>query len=315
MSINFSLFPTLTEELLGKIRFQPRPYEFYFDCDTEILPLIKEQINGSEKYYKLSDENGIWNLDEYNLILKREYTIKSFSNLFGVDGIVCRNAELGLAIMWTSKSSNIRGVIDIGAIKNISDNEKILTVEEKFDVAMLRGQIDLKTIIYIKKSGNPTLKEEFLANKEGYILGILDEETIILDGNGSVFPIYEISDVNQPLWYVKCEWDNPTIDPFTDVVAIYLNRSHKSYIKYLDPKKKAYFNQQLLKEIMASALMIVILKLKESEYWNQTINGENLDRGSVSEAIYYFITTHKWDISSPDKLSITIREFLDDRML
>ena len=52
--------------------------------------------------------------------------------------------------MWTSKSSNIRGVIDIGDIKNISDNEKILTVEEKFDVAMLRGQIDLKTIIYIK---------------------------------------------------------------------------------------------------------------------------------------------------------------------
>lgn len=314
MSINFSLFPTLTEELLGKIRFQPRPYEFYFDSDTERLPLTKEQVNGSEKYYKLSDENGLWNLDEYNLILKREYTIKSFSNLFGIDGIVCRNAELGLAIMWTSKSSNIRGIIDVGAIKNTSDNEKVLTVEKKFDVAMLRGEIDLKSIIYIKKSGNPTLKEEFLANQEGYILGTLDEETIILDGNGSIFPIYEICDVNQPLWYVKCDWDDPTIDLFKDVVAIYLNRAHKSYIKYLDPIKKAYFNQQLLKEIMASALMIIILKLKETEYWNQTINGENLDRGSVSEAVYYFVNTHRWDTSSPERLSITIREFLDDRM-
>ena len=314
MSINFSLFPTLNEEFLSKIRFQPRPYEFYFNMKSERLPLQKEQINGSEKYYKLSDENGIWNLDEYNLILRREYTLKSFSNLFGVDGVVCRNAELGLAIMWTSKSSNLRGVIEVGTINNTSDSEEIFTVEKEFEVARLRGEIDLKSIIYIKKSGNPTLKEEYLANKEGYVLGTLDKETIILEGNGSVFPIYEVSDVNKPLWYVKCDWDDPTIDSFRDTVAIYLNKVHKSYIKYLVPSKKAYFNQQLLKEIMASALMIIILKLKSGEYWNQTINGDNLDRGSVSEAIYYFITTHKWDTSSPDRLSITIREFLDDRM-
>lgn len=55
MSINFSLFPTLNEEFLSKIRFQPRPYEFYFNMKSERLPLQKEQINGSEKYYKLSD--------------------------------------------------------------------------------------------------------------------------------------------------------------------------------------------------------------------------------------------------------------------
>ena len=75
MSINFSLFPTLNEEFLSKIRFQPRPYEFYFNMKSERLPLQKEQINGSEKYYKLSDENGIWNLDEYNLILRRNLYI------------------------------------------------------------------------------------------------------------------------------------------------------------------------------------------------------------------------------------------------
>lgn len=315
MSINFSFFPTLTEDLLGKIRFQPKPYEFYFENGTDVVSLNKEQLEGSEKYYTLSDENGIWNLDDYNLILRREYNLKSFSNLFGVEGIACRNAELGLAIMWTSKLSNMRGVIDVGGIKNTSNNEWVkLSVEEKFDVAMLRGEINLKSVIYIRESGNPSAKEEFLANDKGYILGTLDEETIVLDGNGSMFPIYEINDTNKPLWYIKCDWEDPTTDSLTDTVAIYLNRAHKSYIKYLDQRKKMYFNQQLLKEIMGSALMIIILKLKESDYWNQTINGECLEKGSVSEAIYYFINVHKWDVSSPERLSITIREFLDDRM-
>ena len=65
---------------------------------------------------------------------------------------------------------------------------------------------------------------------------------------------------------------------------------------------------------MASALVIIISKLKEQEnYWDVTI-GDDLQSGSVSEAVYYFINTLEWDVSTPDAMSLSIRKFFDQRM-
>ena len=146
------------------------------------------------------------------------------------------------------------------------------------------------------------------------ILGELEGKFVIrLDGVGSVFPVYEIHEPGQPLWYVKCDWDDPTYDLFSDCVAININTAHKNY-KYLD-KTKRTFDEQLLKEIMASALGVIITKLKEQEnYWDVTTIGEDLQSGSVSEAINYFINTLEWDVSGPESLSLSIRKFFDQRM-
>ena len=153
-----------------------------------------------------------------------------------------------------------------------------------------------------------------MANQYGCILGELDSKFVIrLDGVGSVFPVYEIHEPGQPLWYVKCDWDDPTYDLFSDCVAININTAHKNY-KYLD-KTKRTFDEQLLKEIMASALGVIITKLKEQEnYWDVTTIGEDLQSGSVSEAINYFINTLEWDVSGPESLSLSIRKFFDQRM-
>ena len=68
-------------------------------------------------------------------------------------------------------------------------------------------------------------------------------------------------------------------------------------------------------EIMASALTIIITELKQdTNYWEDTVNGNNLQRGSVSEAVYYFITTHRWDVTSTESLSISIHKFFDQRV-
>jgi len=66
---------------------------------------------------------------------------------------------------------------------------------------------------------------------------------------------------------------------------------------------------------MASALGVIITKLKEQEnYWDVTTIGEDLQSGSVSEAINYFINTLEWDVSGPESLSLSIRKFFDQRM-
>ena len=92
-----------------------------------------------------------------------------------------------------------------------------------------------------------------------------------------------------------------------------MNKAHSNY-KYIDGTKKKSFNIALLKEIMASALTIIILKLHSDEdAWADTVNGKG-NLGSVSEAVYYFISTLEWDISKPENLSMSIRQFLDQRM-
>lgn len=313
MAANISLFPVITDELLSKIRFQASPYELYYVRDDQEYILRAEEIDSSTTVHKVIDDEGIWSPNDYQLCIRRKYSVRTYQCLFGINGIACRNAKLGIALMWTSSDSKQRGVIPIGTIEN-SQRDLELELNYEFAVAQLRGAVEFSTIIYIKEAGTPLWDEEYLANQYGCVLGELENKFVIrLDGVGSVFPMYEIHEPGQPLWYVKCDWDDPTYDLFSDCVAININTAHKNY-KYLD-KTKRTFDEQLLKEIMASALGVIITKLKEQgNYWDVTTIGEDLQSGSVSEAINYFINTLEWDVSGPEPMSLSIRKFFDQRM-
>ncbi len=312
MASNISLFPMIDDDMLKKIRFQCDPYRFYYLRDELEYGLSSEPIDGSNSVFKLEDPEGIWAPDDYNLGLKRRYTLRTYQCLFGDNGVACSNAVLGIAVVWTSADSKQRGVIQVGEITN-SAKDVEFKLNYEFNEAQLRGEVEFTTIIYIKNAGTPLLNEEHLANEYGCVLGELDKFTIALDGNGSIFPMYEVNEPSQPLWYAKCDWDDPTYESFGECVSIYINKAHRNY-KYLDKTKKT-FDEQLLKEIMASALMLVITKLKQDvNYWDVTVNGDNLKKGSVSQAVYYFISTLEWDVSSLETLSLSIRKFLDQRL-
>ena len=312
MAASISLFPTLNDELFGKIRYQVSQYEFYYIREEQENFLRTEEIENGSMINKLMDDEGIWSPDEYNLCIRRKYSLRTYQCLFGENGIACSNAILGLALMWTSSDSKQRGVVPIGDISNsLKDLELILDYE--FIQAQLRGLVEFTTIVYIKNVGTPSWEEEHLANEYGCILGELDKFIIKLDGTGSVFPMYEVNEIGQPLRYVKCDWDDPTYEQFSECISININTAHKNY-KYLD-KKKRTFNEQLLKEIIASALVLIITKLKgQEDYWDETMSGNNLETGSVSEAIYYFVNTLEWDVSTPETISLSIRKFFDQRM-
>lgn len=313
MAANISLFPVITDELLSKVRFQASPYELYYIRDDQEYTLCAEETDSSTTIHKVVDDEGIWSPDDYTLCIRRQYSIRTYQCLFGKDGIACTNAKLGIALMWTSSDSKQRGVIPIGNIEN-SPRDLELVLNYEFAIAQLRGDVEFSTIVYLKEAGTPLWGEEHLANQYGCILGELESKFVIrLDGVGSVFPMFEIHEPGQPLWYVKCDWDDPTYDLFSDCVSININTAHKNY-KYLDKTKRTY-DEQLLKEIMASALGIIITKFKEQEnYWDVTIIGEDLQSGSVSEAINYFINTLEWDVSGPEAMSLSIRKFFDQRM-
>ena len=313
MSSDILLFPSLSEELQKKVRFQKTKFSFYYtDNEQEEHELRDEPIEAFSSIYCIKDDNGEWDQDRNNFGFRRRYLLRTFQCLFGENGIACKNATLGLAIVWTSSDSKQRGVIPVGTF-NANDSAMEADVEKLFSKAQLRGQVDFTTIIYLAKAGKPNQNELHLANTNGYVLGELETFTIKLDGKGSTFPIFEVSAPGQPLWYVKFDWIDPTQDLFSECVSINLNTAHKNY-KYID-RKQASFNSQLLLEIMASAVSLIVERVRlQSAYWDQTINNDGLEEGSVSQAIYYFSNTLEWDLSTPDSVSLSARKYFDKRM-
>lgn len=312
MANEILLFPTLTDGLLGRIRFQKTKYSFFYsDKDGEEYELSDEPVEALSSICYIKDENGIWTQDDYNIGFRRRYCLRTFQCLFGPEGIACRNGTLGLAIIWTSSDSKQRGVIPVGTF-SVSDQIFEAVAEKHFGRAQLRGEVKLSTVLYLANAGSPEDDELHLADKNGYILGELENYTIRLDGSGSAFPIFEISEPGQPLWYVKCDWVDPTVDALSDCVSINLNTSHKNY-KFIDRKQK-YFNEQLLSEIMASAVSVIVETARLSGFWDSIMGNDNLEQGSVGQAIFYFHETLEWDLSSPESVSLSARKYFDQRM-
>lgn len=307
MAAKISLYPTLNDELMSKIRFQTSAYEFYYKADDNEFPLNPEEVNNNPCDVKILDKKGIWTPDDYNFCIRRKYFVRTYQCLFGRDGIACRNAIIGVALRWASSDSKQRGVIKIGVLHNSAKDEEF-KLDYEFPAAQLRGVVELTTVLYLEKPGTPLWDEKHLANNYGCILGELDRITARLDGTGSEFPVFYTDKPLLPLWYIQCEWDDPTIDQFSECISIFINRSNKNY-KFLEK------DEHLLREIMASALFLLISKLKaQEEYWADTVAGNNLTEGSVSAAVHYFINTLGWDPSTPESLSVSIRKFFEQRM-
>ncbi|SHN64626.1 hypothetical protein SAMN02745247_02828 [Butyrivibrio hungatei DSM 14810] len=313
MSNSIMLYPSLDDELISRIRFQPKKYEFYYtDKNDDEYDLVNEPIEAASSVYIIKDEKGVWTQDNNNLCFRRKYCLRTFQCLFGENGVACTNASLGIGIQWTSLDSRQRGVIPI-SVFDASDTILEIEAEKKFGKAQLRGEVCFSTILYIAKAGTPTENEHHLANTEGYILGELDTFTIKLDGSGSSFPIYEISDPGQPLWYIQCNWIDPTAEKLSECVSIIFNTAHKNY-SYLNREDKN-FDCQLLSEIMASAITLLIEKVRlEPGYWDQIMQGEDLETGSVGHVIYYFMKTLEWDLSTPETTSLSARKHFDQRI-
>lgn len=312
MANNIMLFPSLNEELVSKIRFEKEKFHFYYtdEHDEEEYDLVDERVEASS-FYCIKDEHGKWTQDDNNLCFRSTFRLRTFQCLFGENGIACKNAKLGMAIQWTSSDSRQRGVVKIG---EFSADEQIMEaeVEQRFEKAQLRGLVTLSIIIYLAKPGNPSEGEVHLANTEGYVLGELESYTLKLDGSGSAFPVFEVSDQGQPLWYIKCDWEDPTSDAFSECVSINLNTAHKNYA-YIDRNTKE-FNKQLLFEIVASAITLIIEKVRHESDWDQIMRGENLEQGSVGQAIYYFKSALEWDLTDSETVSLSARKFFEQRM-
>lgn len=313
------LYPSLTDNMREMI-FQAKKYVFSYTGPDGFVRELDYETSDVTVSVNCLRTDGVWSADKNNLFVKRTIALKNYKVLFGPDGLACRNACLGLSLVWTSPDSRQRGAEPIACF-GISEEQ----LEEKYDHTFTEGEIDLEfsaakirgdvtfsVVLYIAKAGTPENDENHLANEEGFVLGIFDSFTLRIDGTGSLFPVFEVYEKDQPLWYVCCDWIDPTLDQFTESVSININTAHKNY-KYLNRSQRT-FCSQLLVEVMSSALCCIIEKIRSEQYLDQILGDEDMAFGSVGEAVRYFANTLGWDFSTPDKLSLSTRKFFDGRL-
>lgn len=314
MSNEILFHKELNEKLFFKIGYETEPFKFsYFDGEQEKSILIEQNQEDSNKgdHIFLQDIEAVWEPSVYNLIVEKKIFINNPAFLFTENGIAAPDAVLGIALNWFSKSSNQRGTVKIDSLTREHKGTFSANLKKVFEKNQLNGEITFEVVIYLERPAR--FQAAWYSNQSGTILGKLESQLIILDGSGSSFPILEVSAPGMPLWFVNFNTTDFLTDPFTeDYVCINLNSAHKNY-KFINDKK-GDFNAPMLVEVLSSALQVIVQKTLDSPQRENIINGMNLEEGSIGQAIYYFLKTFNWDISSPEKLAETIRNDLESRI-
>lgn len=314
MSELFSPYPVLDNAQYMAIGYASDLPMFSYTENAEEFSLQLDISGGTSSSHvgKISDPRCSWYPATHDLILNKTCRIASGYSLFGDNGIASESAVIGVALRWISSESDERGVIPFGQIGR-ADSAVEFEIHHLFERGTLKGSLKLQTILYLQNPGTPKEQELYFAQQSGTVLGVLEQEEYYIDGNGSVFPIAVINAPGKGLWTV---FYNDTADPMQDKfrsenVEIQLNKAHPNYDQL--KIEASMIESPLFVEVLSSALMVIVESVKEAagEEWENILEGTGFESGSIAEAVYYFITRLQWDVSSPSRLSASIKEFFE----
>ena len=299
---NLYFYPRLTEELRERAGFTVSPFVFSYFYNNEYVELIQKGKNT----VKLEDSRESWKVETDGLHLKREIKVEYPEVLYGENGIACKEAILGICIIWTNKTLTQKSIILPTSESNLGATLHIV-FEHDFMPGEIQGDLELETVIYIKKSAREVQqKEESLMNDSGVNVGVLDIFKIDFGSMYMDFPIHEVNSKQQPLWWLELgDWIDPRIDLFNeDNLCLYLNSSYNCCPKPGDTIK----NMDVLIEIITTAYTMIFQKIIDMECLAHTVNDVDLEPGSISKIMFYFWSgcDTPIDTSSPERMHKTI---------
>ena len=308
-------YPTLTSELIDICGLEIENYLFQYKYNESVYDL--SQSGGA--VIKLKDPLDIWKIEDDGLIFKNTIRIAYPENLFGENGIACRGAELGICIIWTNKKLTQTGYImpksDITTPKG-----RICSFEHYFGPKTISGDLELKTVMYIKKKSPVVLPDEgAFVNEDGVTVGEINLLLIDLSNSFMEFPIEEVNSAEEPLWWVEfSEWEDPTsTDLFTkDNICLYLNTHYSSCPTPATAEGGNMINNfDLLVDILAQTYHLILLKLSDDEL-KATKLDINLAENSICSIMHQFIERLPGELAweSPERLlkslQLNIRKLL-----
>lgn len=302
-------FPMLDDELKENLDFSIEATHVYYNFENNIRNLSMIPINNDTYHCYLDDEYGVWNPLEHNLNITLHILLKNKNILFDAShGIADSKSILGLAITWYCKKTNQIETKHLQDILLEDKNEIAIDYTLNFKEGELANQLSYKLIIYLK---DVSLNNSFLQNT-GMILGDLEEYTITLEGDGSIFPIELFENNKEILWRASFNYTDIYEDEFNkDNICLYLNQIHKDYFNLnIDENGKL---SPLMKEVLSNFFFLFMKDLEE-----KGVNLNELSKADYSEiensianVAKYWISYLNIDFSSSLNMAMSIRKSIN----
>jgi hypothetical protein len=257
-----------------------------------------------------------WNADYHDLCLTCNVTLKNVSVLFGETGVAPEDAELMIALEWTSTENCLRYlgagvVLTSGAVLNE------VTLSLHFSPGELRG-IGYVTVELFLKAPSPVRTDSArFASTPGARLGSLGPGCkVIVDGDSSLFPIVE-DDLTRsgPLWLFRREWDDPFEEEFSvNSLSLVLNKSHEDF-HLLGLNEGTQKWTPLMRQVLASWIVAVLLEVCDNAstdvHGDISSWGQVAIEGSIAQFVCYVYSRADLDVSSFEELSPKVQIWID----
>lgn len=282
---------------------------FYYSNGDDLKEI--ETNSDFENVLMINKHDEEWTPVEHNLIIKQIYSIANPSVLFGEQGVTMEANRLGLAVHLHSKSSSVQKTFSFGSFSHALGRAEFL-FEYTFSPDSMRGIIDMDFFIFLQENFE---SKPYHADQVGMILS---EETlyslsIIVDGEGSAFPITEFSQKDGPLWLLEKNWADAVEDTFdSSNINIKLNISHPLFEQVKSGKTRA--SRTLRTDIMVQAMSMIIQQALIIE-GNSLEAGEDAVHNSILSVVNYWVLTFDVDTSSLFSISNSLRSKLDIEMM
>lgn len=279
---NLYFFPTTNNEMIEEAGCYCDDYVFSYYLEGSYVLLNAK----GKTTLRLEDPQEIWRVDQDGLCIERKIVLEYPDILKGKDGVACREAEVGICIIWNNKALKQMGYIMPNYVHK-EGNGNVIEFKYEFPPGNIQGDLSLDTVVYIKTPADHVAPDEtHLMNEAGVSVGTLDSVYISFDNPYMEFPVVDIKDPNQPLWWLELkQWEDPRTDPFNDeYVCLYLNSHYDACPKVGDKIK----NIDLLIEIITTCYLMIINKIAEMGCLKDTQNDVNLEPGSIAKVIQFF---------------------------
>ena len=305
------MYKNIDSTLSKTLRISSKREYYYFD-NNEKKYIQEEKIDSIKDInaYELVDENEEWNSKNQSLFLNLVLKIENIDQVFY--DLCCDDTILGIGLEWKPNKSKLKTCIKLGEFCK-KDQEKVFKTYD-IELKNITSNVDFKWLIYVVTPGKINFKPNY-GNNAGIILGDSLLWSIIVEGEGSIFPIFDEYKEDAPLWYCRCNFTDIYEDEFIeDNVSIILNRAHKAY-KYIQPKT-AYFNSLMFSELISNAIYNLIVEIKRVNIQNG--NDEIIDfsqdgeKGSIYTVLKYFYFVLNFKINSSNfELLESIKTYFD----
>lgn len=304
-----SLYKKLDEELAEMVDIDIyHPNINYLDKNEKKEIILSEELDG---ILAINSFDSMWSPNENNLNISQMFKFSNPNFLYGEDGITMNGNEIGIGAHVHSRNSNFQKTLHIMSIPNQTKNFEVLFTHN-FNVGSLRGSIVIDFFLYLKSISHYNNKQ---ANKVGMVLseGNIHSLEIIVDGDGSAFPMTEFKDKNGPLWKLEKNWIEPNIDMFdVDNVSLSMNVLHPLFEQVKASKTRA--SKALMDDIIINAMSMIIQQVLFIE--NYSIDSEDeYIQGSILQAVKYWVSTFEVDTTTIFSISNSLRTYWNNQML